>query len=149
MYTVEFAFLEDRLQGQYMSEQRTGLVLAIFTVIATVIACVGLFGISLLTFQQKVKELSIRKVLGAGTFEVLAQVVGKFTRLICIAVVVAAPVGWLIMSNWLQNFTYRIAVHPQVFLIAGLTLLGVAWLTLGYFTVKALKLNPAEVLKNE
>jgi putative ABC transport system permease protein len=149
VFGFEFAFLEDQLDAQYASEKRTVTILTIFTVVAILIASFGLFGISLLTFQQKVKELSVRKVLGASPGNILVLVVGDFTKLIVIAVVLATPVVIWLMSSWLENFTYQISIHPWVFIASGLLLVVVAWITLSYFTVKASRLNPAETLKNE
>lgn len=149
VFGFEFAFLEEQLNAQYASERRTVSILTIFTVIAILIACFGLFGMSLLTFQQRVKELSIRKVLGAGLSGILLLLVGGFTRLIALAVLLATPVVWWLMNDWLQNFSYRVSIHPVVFVASGVTLILVAWITLSYFTVKAARLNPAETLKNE
>jgi putative ABC transport system permease protein len=149
VYGFEFAFLEERLNAQYAAEKRTAAILTIFAAIAIMIACFGLFGMSLLTFQQKVKELSVRKVLGATLSDILVLLVGGFTKLILLAVVLATPVAWLIMRDWLENFSYRIHIHPAIFLLSGLVLIAIAWATLGYFTVKASKLNPSETLKNE
>ena len=148
-YAFEFAFLEDGLNEQYAAEERTGSLLGGFSSIAIIIACFGLFGISLLTFNHKVKEISIRKVLGATSMNLLALIVGNFTRLIVLAIVVAVPVVWWIMDNWLDNFSYQTTIDPWVFVISGVSLIVVAWLTLSYFTVKASQLNPAETLKNE
>jgi putative ABC transport system permease protein len=149
VYGFEFAFLEEQLNAQYAAEKRTAAILTIFAAIAIMIACFGLFGMSLLTFQQKVKELSVRKVLGATLSDILVLLVGGFTKLILLAVVLATPVAWLIMRDWLENFSYRIHIHPAIFLLSGLVLIAIAWATLGYFTVKASKLNPSETLKNE
>ncbi|HEX8041257.1 MAG TPA: ABC transporter permease [Chryseosolibacter sp.] len=149
VYGFEFSFLEDRLNAQYASEQRTGVILGIFTVIAILIASLGLFGMSLLSFSQKIKELSVRKVLGATLRNILVLLIGDFTKLILLAVVLAAPLAWWIMNNWLANFSYRIHIHPMVFIGSGLALVLIAWGTLSYFTVKASRLNPAETLKNE
>lgn len=149
VYGFEFSFLEDRLNAQYASEQRTGLILGIFTVIAILIASLGLFGMSLLSFSQKTKELSVRKVLGATLRNMLVLLIGDFTKLILLAVVLAAPLAWWIMNNWLANFSYRIQIHPMVFVGSGLALVLIAWGTLSYFTFKASRLNPAETLKNE
>ena len=149
VYGFEFAFLEDQLNSQYASEQRTVFILAVFTVIAIFIASFGLFGMSLLTFQQKIKELSVRKVLGASLPSLLVLLVGGFTKLIAMAVVIATPFAWWIMDEWLQNFSYQVSIHPLLFMLSGLILLVVAWLTLSYFTLSASRLNPAETLKNE
>jgi putative ABC transport system permease protein len=149
VYSFEFAFLEDQLNDQYAAEQRTGIILSVFTVIAILIASFGLFGMSLLTFQQKIKELSVRKVLGATVANILVLLVGDFTKLIVLAVILATPVAWWIMKEWLQNFSYQININPLVFVCSGLILLFLAWVTLSYFTLKASRLNPAETLKNE
>lgn len=149
IYGFEFSFLEDRLNAQYASEQRTGIILGTFTVIAILIASLGLFGISLLTFQQKIKELSVRKVLGATLRSILVLLVGDFTKLIILAVVLATPIAWWLMSGWLSNFSYQISIQPLVFIASGLLLILIAWATLAYFTVKASRLNPAETLRSE
>ena len=149
VFGFEFSFLEERLNSQYAAEKRTVTILTVFTVIAILIAAFGLFGMSLLTFQQKVKELSVRKVLGASLRNILVLLVGDFTKLIVLAVLLATPVAWWIMDNWLENFSYQIDIHPLIFIGSGLLLVVVAWATLSYFTVKASRLNPAETLKNE
>lgn len=149
VFGFEFAFLEDQLNAQYASERRTVSILTVFTVIAILIACFGLFGMSLLTFQQRIKELSVRKVLGASLPGILVLLVGDFTKLIALAVLLATPLTWWLMSDWLQNFSYRISIHPLVFVASGVVLIFVAWITLSYFSVKAAKLNPAETLKSE
>ena len=149
VYGFEFTFLEDRLNGQYASEQRTGMLLGIFTVIAILIAAFGLFAMSLLTFQQKVKELSVRKVLGATLMNTLILFAGDFTKLIGVAVLLATPVAWWIMNDWLRNFSFQVSIHPLVFVASGLGLVAVAWMTLSYFAIRASRLNPAETLKNE
>lgn len=149
VYGFEFSFLEDQLNDQYASEARTGNILGAFTVIAIIIASMGLFGMSLLTYQQKMKELSIRKVLGATLANIMVLLIGDFTKLILLAVVLATPFAWWIMNNWLKNFSYQIDIDPLTFIISGLGLVVVAWVTLSYFTVKASQLNPAETLKNE
>jgi putative ABC transport system permease protein len=148
-FGFEFAFLEDNLNQQYAAEQRTGSILGTFSFIAISIACIGLFGMSMLTFHQKIKEISVRKVLGASSLNLLVLLLGNFTKLILLAIVVAIPFVWWIMDRWLQNFTYQVNIHPVIFLVAGLGLLIISWLTLSYFTFKASQLNPAETLKNE
>jgi putative ABC transport system permease protein len=148
-FGFEFTFLEDSLNQQYTAEQRTGSILGAFSFIAISIACFGLFGMSMLTFQQKIKEVSVRKVLGATPLNLLVLLLGNFTRLILIAIVIAAPVAWWVMDKWLESFSYQVKIHPIIFLLAGLGLLLISWITLSYFTLKASQLNPAETLKNE
>jgi putative ABC transport system permease protein len=149
IFGFEFAFMEDHLNKQYEAEQRTGNILATFSFIAILIACFGLFGMSMLTFYQKIKEVSIRKVLGASFGNLLVLLIGDFTKLILISVVIAVPFAWWIMDEWLNNFSYQININPLVFMISGLILIVISWITLSYFTVKASRLNPAETLKNE
>lgn len=148
-FAFEFAFLEDTLNSQYAAEERTGSLLGTFSLIAISIACFGLFGMSLLTFQHKIKELSVRKVLGASPLSLLTLLLGNFTKLILLAIVIATPIVWWIMNDWLNNFSYQITISPLIFIFSGIGLIVVAWLTLVFFTVKASQLNPADTLKNE
>ena len=149
IFGFEFSFLEDHLNEQYASEKRTGNILGAFSFIAILIACFGLFAMSMLTFHQKIKEVSVRKVLGATPISLLLLLLGDFTKLILIAVVIGIPLTWWIMDGWLDNFSYQITIHPAVFVGSGLLLIVISWITLSYFTIKASKLNPAETLKTE
>ncbi len=148
-FIFEFSFLNDRLNKQYESEQRTGIMFSIFAGLAIAIACFGLFAIAMLTFHQRTKEVSIRKVLGASFSNLSVLLLKDFTRLILISIVLAIPVAWWLMNQWLSNFIYQVGVRPVVFVIAGLSLLMLAWLTLSYLTYKTSRLNPAETLKAE
>jgi putative ABC transport system permease protein len=148
-HTFEFSFLQDHLNQQYAQEERTANILGTFSFIAIMIACFGLFGMSMLTFHQKVKEVSVRKVLGASPFSLLILLLGNFTRLIIIAIIIATPLAWYIMNQWLTNFSYQVTIDPVVFVGSGLVLIIISWITLSYFTYRASKLNPAETLKNE
>jgi len=148
-YGFEFAFLEDQLNQQYAAEQKTGSILGIFSVIALLIACFGLFGMAMLLFYQKMKEIGVRKVLGASPFSLLSLLLGDFTKLVLLAVALATPVAWYLMTQWLNNFSYQIKIQPMVFVLSGLALVLISWVTLSYFTLKASRINPAEVLKNE
>jgi putative ABC transport system permease protein len=149
IFGFDFAFMEDQLNTQYASEKRTAGILTIFSGIAIAIACFGLFGISMLTFHQKIKEVSVRKVLGATAINLLLLMLGGFTRLIVVAIVIAIPAAWWLMDRWLDNFSYQVSINPAVFIVSALALIVVSWLTLSYFTVKATRLNPAETLKSE
>lgn len=148
-FGFEFSFLKDNLNQQYRGEGRTAGILGVYSVIALVIACFGLFGMSMMLFFQKAKEVSIRKVLGAPTTSLLKLMLGDFTRLVLIAIAIGAPLSWYLMHEWLKNFSYQIEIGPAVFVGAGITLLVVSWSTLGYFTLKATRINPAEALKND
>jgi putative ABC transport system permease protein len=148
-FEFEFSFLDDRINLQYESEKRTGIVFSVFAIIAVAIACFGLFGMAMLNFTQRTKEVSIRKVLGATATGLLVLLLSDFTKLILLAIVVATPIAWWMMDNWLDNFTFQVGIHPAIFLISGLLLITTSWITLSYLTFKTSRLNPAETLKNE
>lgn len=148
-FEFQYSFLDDRLNQQYEAEQRTGIIFSTFAFIAIAIACFGLFGMAMLSFNQRTKEVSIRKVLGASVSGLIVLLLSDFTKLIFIAIVIATPFAWWMMDKWLDNFIYQVGIQPIVFLISGLALVLISWLTLSYFTLKTSRINPAETLKNE
>ena len=148
-FNFEFSFLSDQLNQQYTLEKNMATILGVFSVIAVMVACFGLLGIATLSFKQRTKEVSIRKVLGASLSGLLALLLKDFTRMIIIALVLAIPLVWWIMSQWLQNFTFRIVIQPMIFLGSGILLLFIAWGTLSFLTLKVARTNPAETLKSE
>ncbi|HEX5170279.1 MAG TPA: ABC transporter permease [Cyclobacteriaceae bacterium] len=148
-FGFEFSFLDSYLQQQYSLEQNMASVLGAFSFIAVAIACFGLLGIAVLTFKQRTKEVSIRKVLGANVLGLILLLIKDFTRIVLIAVVLAVPLVWWMMSDWLQNFTFRISINPLVFAGSGMLLMAIAWGTLSYLTVRVAQVNPAETLKME
>lgn len=148
-FQFEFSFLDAQLNQLYTEEQNVVSVLKIFSLLGVIIASLGLLGIAALAFRQRTKEISVRKVLGATPSNLILLLVGDFTKLVLIAVVLAVPMVWWIMSGWLENFSYRITVGPTVFIFTGLGLILIAWLTLSFLTIKTVQVNPAETLKSE
>ncbi|MCI0617913.1 ABC transporter permease [bacterium] len=148
-FEFEFSFLDERLNQQYTAEQRTGVIFASFASLAILIACFGLFAMAMLTFNQRMKEISIRKVLGASVSGLIFLLLNDFTKLILVAIVIATPLAWWMMDRWLDNFIYQVGIHPLTFVMSGLILLVISWITLSYFTLKTSRINPAETLKNE
>jgi putative ABC transport system permease protein len=148
-FEFEFSFLDDRLNRQYAAEARTGVIFATFASLAIVIACFGLFAMAMLVFNQRIKEISIRKVLGASPSRLIFLLVNDFTKLILTAILIATPLAWWMMNQWLDNFAYKAGIHPIVFVGSGIILLIVSWITLSYFTLKTSRINPARTLKNE
>ena len=148
-FEFEFSFLDDRLNHQYAAEARTGIIFATFASLAIVIACFGLFAMAMLVFNQRVKEISIRKVLGASASRLIFLLLNDFTRLILLAILIATPVAWWMMDQWLDNFTYKVGIHPIIFIGSAVILLIISWITLSYFTLKTSRINPAKTLKNE
>lgn len=148
-FEFEFTFLDDRLNKQYESEGRTAIIFRTFAFIAIAIACFGLLGMAMLTFSQRAKEVSIRKVLGASVGGLMVLLLRDFTKLIVIAILLATPLAWWMMDKWLDNFVYQVGIYPLVFVGSGFTLIATAWITLGYFTLRTSRISPADVLRSE
>lgn len=146
-FSFEFAFLSQYLDEQYRQEKGIGRVLSVFSVVSIVIACFGLFAIAALSFRQKVKEVSIRKVLGASVSQIMVLLLTNFTIIILTAIAISIPVGWWLMSGWLQNFTIRTEINPLIYIGAALVLVLISWITLSYLLWKVSRVNPAETLK--
>lgn len=144
-----YEFLEDNLNQGYAQERQSGQVFRVFSGLAIVIACVGLFGLSAFTAGQRTKEIGIRKVLGASVPGVVLLLSTGFTKLVVIALVLAIPGAWYLMNMWLSGFAYRIAIGADSFVIAGLVSLGIAWLTVSYQSIKAAIVNPVNSLRRE
>ncbi len=148
-FRFEFSFIDEQLNRLYQEEQNMASVLDIFSFLGVGIACMGLLGIAALAFRQRTKEVSIRKVLGASLSNLIVLLIKDFTRLVLIAIALAVPLVWWLMNNWLQNFSFRVTINPLVFVITGIGLVLVCWITLGFLTVKTARINPAETLKSE
>jgi putative ABC transport system permease protein len=148
-FEFEFTFLDDRLNHQYAAEERTVIIFASFATLSILIACFGLFAMAMLIFNQQIKEISIRKVLGASTSGLIFMLLNDFTKLILIAILIATPIAWWMMDQWLNNFIYQVGIHPMIFVGSGIILLAISWVTLSYFTLKTSRINPAKTLKSE
>ncbi|QKJ31972.1 ABC transporter permease [Mucilaginibacter mali] len=144
-----YTFLNEQFASLYASEQQTGKIFTVFAVIALIIASLGLFGLAAYMIRLRVKEIGIRKVLGASTGSITAMLSQEFLRLIVIASLIAFPVAWYSMNKWLQDFAYRIDIQWWVFLAAGSIAVLVAALTIGYQSIKAALANPVKSLKTE
>jgi putative ABC transport system permease protein len=148
-FEFEFSFLKEDLNKQYSQEQNMASVLMVFSIIAMTIACFGLLAIAALTFRQKTKEISVRKVLGASLSSLAILLVRDFTRIVLVAIVLAVPLVWWLMNGWLENFTFRTTINPLIFVGSGVLLIAIAWVTLSYLTIKIARVNPAQTLKSE
>jgi putative ABC transport system permease protein len=145
----KYVFLDENLKAQYEGERRAGEIFGIFSGLAIIIACVGLFGLAAYTASLRTKEIGIRKVMGASVASVVILLSKDFTKLILIAFFVAAPLSWYMMSNWLQGFAYRIELGPGVFLLAGAIAVIISWITVSYQSIKAGIINPIKSLRSE
>jgi putative ABC transport system permease protein len=145
----EYHFLDEDFNKMYISEMKMGQILNVFAGMAILLACLGLFGLSSYAAQQRIKEIGIRKVLGASLLQ-LATILSKdFVKLAIVAFLIAAPLAWLVMSDWLQNFNYRVSLSWWIFLIAGSVSLIIAILTVSIQAIKVALANPIKNLKSD
>jgi putative ABC transport system permease protein len=145
----KYTFLDTNLMANYEAEQRAGTLFNVFSTIAVVIACVGLFGLAAYTASLRTKEIGVRKVMGASVTSVIILLTRDFTKLILIAFVFAVPLGWYIMNNWLESFAYRTTLGIGTFLLAGGLALLISWITVSYQSIKAAVKNPVNSLRSE
>lgn len=148
-YTFEYHFLDQEFERMYRTDTLIGKLATYFAIIAILISCLGLFGLAAYTAERRTKEIGVRKVLGASVPNLVALISGNFTKLILIAFVIAAPLTWYLMEQFLQKYAYRIDLSPIVFALTGLLALVIAWLTVSYQSVKAALANPVDSLRNE
>lgn len=148
-HIFEYTFLDERIREFYESEGKMSVVIGAFTTIAIVIGCIGLFGLATFMANQRIKEIGVRKVLGASVQGIVFSFSKEFIVLIVIAFVLAAPLGWLGMRSWLQEFEYRINLGPVIFATALITTLVIALITVGYKSFQAATANPVNSLRNE
>lgn len=145
----DYSFMDEDFDALYHSEQRMGTVFSVFTFLSILVACLGLFGLSIFTAERRKKEISVRKVLGASVPGIIQMLSKDFIKLVALAFVIAAPLAWWVMNNWLQSFAYRINVSWWVFAAAGVGVVIIALLTVSFQAIKAAVSNPVENLKNE
>ncbi len=149
-YAFEYTFLDEDFDGLYKADALKGTLLGYFALLTIFIACLGLFGLASFTAEQRTKEIGVRKTLGASVASIVLLLSKEFTKLVVVAFVVAAPVAYFAMDQWwLQDFAYRIDISWPIFLMAGLSALLIAWLTVSYQSVKAALTNPVEALRYE
>lgn len=144
-----YIFMDEDFNKLYASEQRMGNIFTSFAALAILIACMGLFGLVTYAAEQRTKEISIRKVLGAGLGNIVQLLTGDFLKLVVLAAVIAFPVAWWAMHTWLQDFAYRTNISVWVFAIAGVAALGITLATISFRVFKAATANPAESLRSE
>lgn len=146
---MEYHFLDQQLQLFYEADQRAGQIFTLGAGLTIFIACLGLFGLASFMVRKKTKEVSVRKVLGASSIQLFMLLSKTFFVQIIIASLIAVPLSWYMMSNWLDYFAYRVDLNLLIYLIAGGVALLIALLTTSYHSIKATRLNPAQTLKNE
>ncbi|MGC1242337.1 MAG: ABC transporter permease [Chryseosolibacter sp.] len=145
----EYSFLDQNFDALFRAEQRMSLIILIFTVLAISVACLGLFGLAAYTAEQRAKEISIRKVMGASVSQVMVLMSKDFTMLVMIAFVIATPVAWYFAESWLSGFANRIDIDYSYVLISGIISLMIALFTISFQSVKAARENPVNAMRLE
>jgi putative ABC transport system permease protein len=148
-YPFEYKFLDEDFEDLYRSEARLGNITQSFAVLAVFIACLGLFGLASFVAEQRTKEIGIRKVLGSSTVSIIALLNREFLRWVLIANLIAWPVAYFVMLQWIQKFAYRANITLGIFILAGSIGLAVALVTVSVQTLKAARANPMDSLKHE
>ena len=141
--------MDDTISKQYKADQNTGILLTSFSVLAIVIACLGLLGLTAFMTEQRRKEIGVRKVLGASVTSVVVLLSKDFSKLVIIAFVIVVPVAWYAINQWLNDFAYKVEISPLIYLGAGLSILLIAFISMAYQSVKAAIVNPSDTLRNE
>ena len=144
-----YSFLDEDFEKMYSVERRLGKIFVIFAALAIVIACLGLFALTAFTSEQRTKEIGIRKVLGASVSSIVLLLSKEFGKLIIVAFVLAVPLAWFSIDWWLRGYSYKTEIGALVYAAAGLLAFVIAWLTMGYQSVKAARANPVKSLRTE
>lgn len=144
-----YSFMDDMYNRLYAAEQKTATVLNIFSLLTIFVACLGLFGLATYTAEQRTKEIGIRKVLGASVNQIIGMLSKEFLKLVLIASLMAFPIAWWAMNQWLKSFAYRVDISWWIFAIAALAALIIALLTVSWQAVKAALANPVKSLRSE
>ncbi len=145
----EYSFMDQNFDALFRAEQRMSLIILIFTVLAIGIACLGLFGLAAYTAEQRAKEISIRKVMGASVPQVMMLLSKDFTMLVMIAFVIATPLAWYFAENWLAGFANRIPIDVSFVVVSGIISLVIALMTISYQSIRAARENPIHAMRSE
>lgn len=145
---MNYSFMDQDFDNSYRSEQRVGTIFTIFTSLAIVIACLGLFGLAAYAAEQRTKEIGIRKVLGADIAAITTMLSKDFVKLVIIAILIFSPLAWYVMHLWLQDFAYRVSIQWWVFAVAALAAMLIAIVTVSFQSIKAAIANPVESLRS-
>jgi len=148
-YPFSYGFVDQDLSKLYLSEHRMGELFNIFSVVSILVSCLGLFGLATFAAHKRIKEIGVRRVLGASAAGIVALLAKDFVKLVALALIVAFPVAWWIMGKWLENYVYRISISWWMFAVVGTLALLVALFTVSSQAIKAALTNPVKSLKTE
>jgi len=145
----EYHFLDEDYEALYKTEQKTARIFTTFSVLAIVLACLGLLALTAFATARRTKEIGIRKVLGASVAGITAMLTKDFLKLVIISILIASPLAYLAMSKWLQDYAYRIQISCWIFLIAGIVAVLIAVITISFQSIQAAMANPVKSLRTE
>ncbi|HEX6890836.1 MAG TPA: FtsX-like permease family protein, partial [Chryseolinea sp.] len=145
----EYTFLDENIQQQYKQDERVSRIISSFALIAIIICSLGLYGLSSFMAERRLKEIGVRKVMGASVSQIVGMMSKEFVKLVVIAIVIATPVAWYAMNKWLQGFEYKTTLDIFIFTYAGLGAITIALLTISFESLKAANTDPARTLRNE
>lgn len=145
----EYSFLDQDFQKSYIAEERLAAIIRYFTIVAIFISCLGLFGLTTFSVEQRIKEIGIRKVLGASTAGIVSLLSKDFLKLVVISFFIAAPIAWYFIHKWLEDFAYRIRIPVWVFILSGVIAAVIAFITISIQAIKAATANPVKSLRTE
>ncbi|WBU90513.1 ABC transporter permease [Cellulophaga omnivescoria] len=144
-----YYFLDDSFNDVYKAEERLGKIFIAFTILSILIACLGLFGLATFNAEKRIKEIGVRKVLGASISNIVYKLTLDFLKLVAIAIVIAIPLAWFAMTKWLEDFSYRIEINGWSFILIAVLVLAISIITVSYQSIKAAISNPVKSLRTE
>ena len=145
----EASFLNENTERWYQKEKRLSVLLAIASIVAVLLSCLGLFALALLMIQQRIKEIGVRKVLGATVFSINKLLTLDFLRLVIVSIIIAIPIAWMLMSKWLQDFPYRIKISWETSALVSFVAITISLLTVSFHTIRASMQKPVNNLRSE
>ena len=148
-YPFEYGFVDDAYQALYESESRVAMLSKYFAGLAIIISCLGLFGLAAFTSERRMKEIGIRKILGSSVWGIIKLLSADFTKMVIAAIIIALPISYIIVQNWLSSFVYKIDMEWWFFAGTALMTLAIAWITIGFQTLKIARINPTACLRDE
>ena len=148
-YPFEYNFVDEEYTWKFANEKRTGTLAGLFAGLTVFISCLGLFGLASFMAENRIKEIGIRKVLGASIINITRLLSGDFLKLVVFSFLIASPVAWWVMNNWLQSYSYRINIHWEIFALVFIVTIAIALLTVSFQSVRAAMMNPSKSLRSE
>ena len=148
-FPYETTFLDEQFKAQYAEQERLAGIFATFSLLTIIVACLGMFGLAMFSVTRRTKEIGIRKALGASGMQIASLVTREFLVLVGVAFLVAVPVAWYLMRDWLDNFAFRMDMGPGLFILTGLIVAGIAIITVSYQALKAASADPIDSLRYE